>query len=68
MKWYDYIILNLQDYKWFLFAVFVILLAWGSIRLFRGKDARIPTFLFAGLLVLWAIVWIVASIFYRANL
>jgi len=60
MKWYK-IRTKLQSYKWYMFAGFVAILAWGSVRVVTEKDARVPTFLFLGLLIIYAILWVIAT-------
>jgi uncharacterized membrane protein len=67
MKWYDYIILRFQDYKWFLFIPFAVSFAIGTIYYILNITPNWPTITFVLLLVAWAIVWLIASYFHIKN-
>ena len=68
MKWYDYLILRYQEYRWYLYLLFIAVFISGALCIIAGLSPGIPTLTFMGLLVLWGIVWLIASIFYRKNL
>lgn len=65
MNWYEFVI---EKSKWYVFTVFAAVFAWGAILLLSDHNAKIPTLLFLGLLILWCIVWVIASHFYRKDL
>ena len=68
MKWYEFIILRQDKYRWFLFTPFFAVFAWGAIELFMGINPRIPGMIFLFSLIAWGIVWAIASTLYRKNL
>lgn len=67
MKWYDYIITQFVSYKWLVFIPFAGLMLWGCVLTVTGHSVKTPSLLFVVLLVMWFIIWIVATIFYRLN-
>lgn len=67
MKWYNYIIERFQDYKWYLFTPFAFSFLIGAVEFIVGHTPNIGGLTFVGLLILWAIFWIIASIFYKIN-
>lgn len=68
MKWYDYIILRFQEYKWVVFTPFAILLAIMFVLGILKTPSDIPAYIFVMLLIMWTIIWLIASYFYRKNL
>lgn len=65
MNWYTFVI---EKSKWYVFTVFAVIFAWGAILLLSDHNAKVPTLLFLGLLILWCIVFVIASHFYRKQL
>lgn len=68
MKWYDYLILRFQEYKWYLFIPFIVSFIVGAIEYILGHRPNIGLYVFLTVLLLWAFVWIIASVLYRKNL
>lgn len=68
MKWYDYIILRLQEYKWYLVTPFFIAMAVGIVEIYIGHTPNIGGMAFFFMLIAWGIVWGIASYLYRKNL
>jgi hypothetical protein len=68
MKWYDYLILRFQEYRLYVFLPFIAIIIAGAVCIIAGASPKLPTLTFVGLLVAWAIVWIIASVLYRKNL
>jgi len=64
MKWIK-IITEFQSYKWYLFTCFAIPFTVGFILKALGRSPAIPTLIFVGELVIWLIIWIIATIKYR---
>lgn len=65
MNWYTFVI---EKSKWYVFTVFAVVFAWGAVLLLSDHNAKVPTLLFLGLLILWCIVWVIASHYYRKDL
>lgn len=65
MNWYTFVI---EKSKWYVFTVFAVVFAWGAVLLLSDHNAKVPTLLFLGLLILWCIVWVIASYYYRKEL
>ena len=63
MKLYK-IITEFQSYKWFVFAPFVLLFAWGVVFDLLNKPAKVPFLLLLGYLVLWCIIWTIGAFDY----
>ena len=63
MKLYK-IVTEFQNYKWYVFAPFVLLFSWGVTDKVLGKSPKVPTLLFLGLLLLWCIIWTIGAIDY----
>jgi hypothetical protein len=68
LTWYDYLIVKFQSYKFIVFAPFVILYIWGAVLKVIDKSPAIPTIMLCSLLILWFIIWLVATWLYRKNL
>jgi hypothetical protein len=68
MKWYKFIIERSDAYKWYLFVPFFIAIAVGSVEMFTGHTPNIGGLVFVGMLIVWAIVWGIASHLYRKHL
>lgn len=64
MKWYNYLIERFQDYKWYLFIPFAVSFVVGAVEYIIGHTPNIGGLTFLGILAIWAIVWITASVYY----
>jgi len=62
------IITDFQSYKWYLFLAFAIVFVAGVVLELSGKDGGAAFILFTGMLVLWFIIWMIATVIYRKNL
>ncbi len=68
MTWYEFIITRSDKYKWYLFAPFFALIAWGAINIFTNGNATVPGLIFLFALIAWGIVWAIASTLYRKKI
>jgi O-antigen/teichoic acid export membrane protein len=62
------IITNFQSYKWYIFIAFAIVFVAGVVLELSGKDGGAAFILFTGLLVLWFVIWMIATVIYRKDL
>jgi len=63
MKLYK-IITEFQSYKWYVFALHLIVFAWGVTDIILVKSAKVPALLFTGMLVIWCIIWTIGAFDY----
>jgi len=68
MKWYDYLILEFQSYKWILFILLAMPFGAAVACKFLGLSVKVPTFILVGLFVAWCIFWLIASYLHRKNI
>jgi len=62
------IITNFQSYKWYLFLAFTIVFVAGVVLELSGKDGGAAFMLFTGMLVVWFVIWMIATVIYRKGL
>lgn len=57
-----------MSYRWYLRTPFIITMLWGLTLVSIDRSPAVPTYIFVGMLIAWAIFWLIASYFYRRDL